>query len=296
MRAPGLIGRTPTRAVLRHIGWSWRVWFWLTIAIVATGLHVARADSSIGEWTYLAVGSGASVAAWIGASRVATDRVVGRLVALGVSLSAAGDIVWQLFIWLGHSTPDVSVADIGWLGAYVALSAALLRMLRLTHDHRGAFLDGLVDVAVIGVLVLLIEWEVSLDTLVSDSSTPAFSRVVWTLYPACGALIIALVVRVVTARYRVTGVTVMFAGGALCWLVSDFAYLLIAPAAVLSAWLDAGWLLGAVLLAAATWQGKDDPRADAIRERRAGLGGIALGLLPLLVPGAHRRHRLAPRF
>jgi diguanylate cyclase (GGDEF)-like protein/PAS domain S-box-containing protein len=283
---PPFIGRTPTRALLRHVAWSWRVWFWLTLALVVTGLHVARADSTIGEWTYLAVGSGASVASWIGAGRVATDRVVGTLVALGVTLSAAGDIVWQLVSWLGHSTPDVSVADIGWLGAYLALAAALLRMLRLTHDRRGAFLDGLVDVAVICVMVILIEWEVSLDTLVSDSSTPAFSRVVWTLYPICDALIIALIVRVVITRHRVTGVLVMFAAGALCWLLSDFANLLIAEGAALRAWLDAGWLLGAVLLAAATWQRADDPRTDAIHERRTGLGGIALGLLPLLVPGA----------
>ena len=285
MRAP-FTGRTLTRAVLRQVAWSWRVWFWLTIALVVTGLHVARPNSTIGEWTYLAVGSGASVAAWIGASRVARDRVVGRLVALGVSLSAAGDIVWQLYSWLGHSTPDVSLADIGWLGAYLALAAALLHMLRLTHDRRGAFLDGLVDVAVICVMVMLIEWEVSLDTLVSDSSTPAFSRVVWTLYPICDALLIALIVRVVITRHRVTGVLVMLAAGALCWLLSDFANLLIDEGAALRAGLDAGWMLGAVLLAAATWQRTDDPRTDAIHQRRTGLGGIALGLLPLLVPGA----------
>jgi PAS domain S-box-containing protein len=285
MRAP-FTGRTPARGVLRQVAWSWRVWFWLTIALVVTGLHVARANSTMGEWTYLAVGSGASVAAWIGASRVARDRVVGRLVALGVSLSAAGDIVWQLHSWLGHSTTDVSLADIGWLGAYLALAAALLHMLRLTHDRRGAFLDGLVDVAVICVMVLLIEWEVSLDTLVSDSSTPAFSRVVWTLYPICDALLIALVVRVVVTRHRVTGVLVMFAAGAMCWLLSDFANLLIDESAALRAGLGAGWMLGAVLLAAATWQRTDDPRTDAIHQRRTGLGGIALGLLPLLVPGA----------
>jgi diguanylate cyclase (GGDEF)-like protein/PAS domain S-box-containing protein len=158
-------------------------------------------------------------------------------------------------------------------------------MLRLTHDRRGAFLDGLVDVAVICVMVLLIEWVVSLDTMVSDSSTPAFSRVVWTLYPACDALLIALILRVVTARQRVTSSTVALAVGALCWLLSDFVYLVIAQAAVATAWLDAGWLLGAVLLAVATWQRRDDPRADELRERRTGLGGIALGLLPLLVPG-----------
>jgi diguanylate cyclase (GGDEF)-like protein/PAS domain S-box-containing protein len=127
---------------------------------------------------------------------------------------------------------------------------------------------------------------VSLDTLVSDSSTPAFSRVVWTLYPICDALLIALVVRVVVTRHRVTGVLVMFAAGAMCWLLSDFANLLIDESAALRAGLGAGWMLGAVLLAAATWQRTDDPRTDAIHQRRTGLGGIALGLLPLLVPGA----------
>ena len=91
------------------------------------------------------------VAAWIGASRAAPDRLVGRLVALGVTLSAAGDVVYQILLWSGRTAPDVSVCDLGWLGAYVALAAALLRMLRLSHDSRGAFLDGLVDVAVIAV-------------------------------------------------------------------------------------------------------------------------------------------------
>jgi hypothetical protein len=49
MRAPAVFGRTLTRAVLRNVSWSWRVWFWLTIAAVVTGLHVLRADSTIGE-------------------------------------------------------------------------------------------------------------------------------------------------------------------------------------------------------------------------------------------------------
>jgi diguanylate cyclase (GGDEF)-like protein/PAS domain S-box-containing protein len=286
MHARALTGRPPLGALVRCPAWSWQVWLWLGLALAVIGVHVAHPHGLIGECTYLLGGSGASVAAWIGASRVAPDRVVGRLVALGITLSAAGDLVWQVRSWLGAALPDVSVADIGWLGAYVALSVALLRMLRLTHNRRGAFRDGLVDVAVIAVVVLLVEWEVSLETLVSDSSTPAFSRVVWTLYPACDALVIALIVRVIAAQRRLSSVTVLFAAGALCWLLSDFAYLLIAQAAVLTAWLDAGWLLGAVLMAAATWQRLDQPIADTVPERQMGLGSITLGLLPLLVPGA----------
>jgi hypothetical protein len=134
-------------------------WLWLGIALAVIGLHAAQpADSRVGELSYLAVGIGASIAAWIGASRAAPDPVVGRLVALGVTLSATGDLLSQLLAWFSSTSADVTIADLPWLGSYIALSAALLRMLRFSRDRRSAFLDGLVDVAVMGVLVLLVEW------------------------------------------------------------------------------------------------------------------------------------------
>jgi diguanylate cyclase (GGDEF)-like protein/PAS domain S-box-containing protein len=286
MHGPALRGRTPMRASFRLAAWSWPTWFWLSLALAVTGLHLVHPAGPVGEWTYLAVGIGASVAAWIGSYRAAPDRVVGRLVALGVTLSAIGDLIYQLIVWFGSSVPDVSVADIFWLGPYVALSAALLRLLRLSHDRRGAFQDGLVDVAVICVLVLLIEWEVSVDAIVTDSSVPALSRVVWTLYPAFDALLIALVVRVVTTRNQFSVMSILFAAGALCWLFSDFGYLLLASTGGLSAWLDTGWLLGALLLAASTWQASAESSTDAAAAHQIGLGGVALGLLPLLAPAA----------
>jgi diguanylate cyclase (GGDEF)-like protein/PAS domain S-box-containing protein len=281
-----LSGGSQRRAVFQPGTWSWPSWCWLGLALGVTGLHLVHPGGPTGEWTYLAVGIGASVAAWIGATRAAPDRVVGRLVALGVTLSAIGDLIYQLLEWFGSSTPDVSVADVFWLGSYAALSAALLRVLRLTHDRRGAFHDGLVDVAVICVVVLLIEWEVSVDTLVSDSSVPVLSRIIWTLYPACDALVIALVVRVVTTRRHLGAMSIVFAAGALCWLLSDFGFALWASTGALSAWLDTGWLLGALFLGASTWQRWDESEADAHPQRHMTRSSIALGLLPLLVPGA----------
>ena len=227
---------------------------------------------------------GASVAAWIGSSRAAPDRVVGRLVALGITLSATGDLISQLLDWFASTYPDVSAADLAWLGSYVALSAALLRMLRKSRDRRGAFVDGLADVAVIGVLVLLVEWEVSVGALVSDDSVPVFTRLVWTLYPACDALLIALVVRVAMTRQRISPTSGLFAVGAVCWLASDFTYLIWASSGSLTRWMDTGWLVGAVFLAASTWQRSVDPFADAGDERVMGRGSVALGLLPLLAP------------
>jgi diguanylate cyclase (GGDEF)-like protein/PAS domain S-box-containing protein len=285
MQARARGGRPPKRALFRFGTWSWRVWFWLALALAVTGLHVTRpADSLVGQCSYLVVGIGASVAAWVGSSRAGPDRSVGRLVALGVSLSATGDLVFQLLDWFS-STPDVTAADVPWLGSYVALSAALLRMLRLSRNARGAFRDGLVDVAVISVLVLLVEWEVSIGAFIYDDSLPALSRVVWTLYPACDALLIALVLRVVTTRRRLSAMSGLFAAGALCWLLSDFGYVLLESTARLTALLDTGWLLGALLLAAATWQRSDAAyTTPAAHEGQVGMGSVALGLLPLLAP------------
>jgi diguanylate cyclase (GGDEF)-like protein/PAS domain S-box-containing protein len=277
--------RATRQARVPFVAWTWQVWFWLAIALAVTALHASvPAESLTGQVSYLVVGSGASVAAWIGAARASSDRVVGRLVALGVTLSAAGDLSSQLLQWFSLTSADVTVADIPWLGGYIALSAALFRMLHRTHHARGAFRDGLVDVAVIGVLVLLVEWEVSAGALVSDDSLPLASRVVYILYPACDALLIALVLRVATTRRRIGPMPAVFAAGALCWLMADFAYALLVSTGFVSALLDTGWLLGALLLAAATWQRTDEPVADTDADRRLGLGSVALGLLPLLAP------------
>jgi diguanylate cyclase (GGDEF)-like protein/PAS domain S-box-containing protein len=266
--------------------WSGPVWFWLFLALTVTGLHLWHPDGAVGAWTYLAVGIGASVAAWIGAARAAPDRVAGRLVALGVTLSSSGDVIYQLFVWFGSSAPDVSLADVFWLSSYLALSAALLRILRLTHDVRGAFRDGLIDVAVIAVLVLLLEWEVSVETLVADASSPILSRVVWALYPACDALLIALLVRVVTTRHHLGAMSVLFGAGALCWLLSDFGYALMTWTDSLGPWLDTGWLLGALFLGVSTWQRSVESHDHPDQERQRGHVSLALGLLPLLAPGA----------
>lgn len=257
--------------------WQW----WALLAVIAmVSLHAVRPTGSLGEWTYLAAAVGAAVIAWVGASQAA-DRLVGRLVALGVSLSALGDVIYQLLVWSGDE-PDVSVADIGWLGAYVALGAALFHVLRRKSRGQSAFLDAMLDVAVLAVLILLIEWEIAVESLVADGSSPIVSRVVWALYPAGDAVILALVARTIATRNRVSGMFLL-AAGALCWFVSDFVFLLTADAYDFGVWLDTGWLVGALLLAASTWRGIG--HTQRVNQQRPGAGSIAIAMLPLLVPG-----------
>ena len=82
---------TARRHALFGVGRRWQGWASL-LALGVVGLHFARPTGHLGECTYLIAGSGAAILAWFGAART-TDRVVGRLVALGVSLSALGDVL-----------------------------------------------------------------------------------------------------------------------------------------------------------------------------------------------------------
>ena len=84
----------------------------------------------------------------------------------------------------------------------------------------------------------------------------------------------------------------LLAAGALCWLVSDFIFLIAAPEGFVSVLLDVGWMAGAALLAAGCLRIPNSDAADAdadagIDEYRGqtGRAGVALAIAPLLVPG-----------
>ncbi len=86
---------------------------------------VADRGSVVETTTYLGVLVGASVGAWIGAERVPPGRrLVPRLIAAGVSLTALGDVLWDVLDMVGAGN-DVSIADPPWMASYVALCAAL---------------------------------------------------------------------------------------------------------------------------------------------------------------------------
>jgi diguanylate cyclase (GGDEF)-like protein/PAS domain S-box-containing protein len=176
----------------------------------------------------------------------------------------------------------VSVADIGWLASYLAIGFALLVVVRQGQRHLDV--DGLIDVGAITAVALLIQWNLTMDDIVGDGSLSVGARVVLILYPALDAVLLGLVVRAAVTN-RLRGPAPLFiAGGALCWMVSDLGYTL--PSAdTLSVGLDAGWTLGALLLAVACWQPVGASADEVERVERVAYGSIAVILVPLLVPG-----------
>jgi diguanylate cyclase (GGDEF)-like protein/PAS domain S-box-containing protein len=254
------------------------------LALVA--VHGLSPEGSVREWSYLAVVAGASAMAWRGARR-SEQPGIARLIALGVLLTSAGDVTYQILVWRGDGTVDISIADVAWLGSYVALAMALVRVL-LSGSSLRRDLEAWVDVGAVSVLALLVQWELGLKDLMSDASAPALARVVWSLYPVLDAVLLALVLRALVAR-RLRGRSALFVGGGVvCWLASDLIYSVSSPEGPVAAWLDAGWLLAAMALALAALEPRSASTlsVEPDRSRGAGRGRALVGLLPLLVPSA----------
>ena len=264
----------------------WRRVAAVTVTASLVGVHLAAAEGPVRDWTYLGVLIGSAIAALLGSRRNPLTTMA-RLIALGVTISAAGDAVWQVLVWTRGTAPTVSVADVLWLGSYVALGAGLLR----TPRGGGRIdRDGVVDIAVVFLVALLVQWELAFDTIATDTALPVRERLVLALYPTFDAALLALVIRAALTRRLQGWLAVLLGGGTACWLLSDFGYTLFATEGTLAVWLNVGWMLGSILLAAAAWYHRSVPSMQAVGAASGAEGtkngGIAVALVPLLVPGA----------
>jgi diguanylate cyclase (GGDEF)-like protein/PAS domain S-box-containing protein len=257
----------------------------VVLGIIA--MHAVTDGSLASEVLYLLVVGGAAVVAWIGLRR-RSDRLAPVLIALGLSFNSVGDLLWQVLAWLGDE-PDVSVADAAYLAGYTALALGLTRMARTARQPAHERVDGWIDAVVVFVAALLVMWHLSIAATVVDSSVPLTTRLVWAMYPALDAALIALVFRVVVGGRGRNRSALAVAVGAGCWLASDLGYLLAADQSATTGLLDSGWMLGAVLLAVAvrsSWPVAPAPADAGTVGDRGGLGRLAVSLGALLVPGS----------
>jgi diguanylate cyclase (GGDEF)-like protein/PAS domain S-box-containing protein len=255
------------------------------LVLAAVGLLVALEvlfpDGDFGEAIYVGVLLAAGAAAvWGAARRPPETRVPWLWIASGVVLSALGDLTYSIYFHVRGFAPDVSVADIPWLASYAAIVIGLLMLLRRTRRHDRSDVDGVIDMLVVGVVALLVIWQVSLQATVTDASVAPEVRLIWASYPILDAALLALVVRTVVTR---APGAVILVGGVACWLFSDFFYLLFPESTAWAGWLNAGWMVGAALLAAATWS-RRTARLPSRAPESVGPLRLALAIAPLLAP------------
>jgi signal transduction histidine kinase len=261
------------------------------VVLCALAIYTVAPNELVANVCYLGVLVGAGVGAWIGAARAPRERrLVPVLIAIGVSLSALGDVLWTVLDQLGSGT-DVSVADPPWFASYVALCLALWLVLKRTRPStsggRRADLNLTLDVVTIVVVSVLIFWSVSIDAIVADHSVSPFVRAVWAAYPVADAILLALVVRVMMSRSARATVGASFAVGVGLWLAADIAYLQAPDASNAGVFLDAAWMVGPVLMARAAWRAGDVGTETVDTSPRGGwVGQLLVAVAPLLVPAA----------
>lgn len=260
---------------------------WLLLAAVLVSLVVVTDGTTSAAVTYQVVTVGAAVAAWVGVRRRSAGRA-GRWFAATVTLNAVGDVVWQVQSWVAGSAPDVSLGDPAYLASYVALGIALTLYARDDDAGDRARFHSLLDGAAVLVVALLVVWQSSVQSTLTDDTLPLLTKVAWAAYPVLDAVALGLVVRGVVLRSQLTRPTLLLGLGTAAWLGSDMAWLLLASAETVSGWLDAGWLVGALLLAAVPWATRQGPagRARESSDTVVGRVRMVLAFLPLLVPGA----------
>jgi diguanylate cyclase (GGDEF)-like protein/PAS domain S-box-containing protein len=259
----------------------------LALGLVASaGVLFFPIGSPGGDGLYAAIAITAAVLAWRGASAGAGGSRALRPIATGLVLSVVGDLLYAgIFIAQGGS-PMLSIADVGWVGSYVAIAVGLMRLAREHSPGRREDVDGLIDLAAVFVVVVLLAWTFVIAPTLADGSLPLTVRIRESVYPALDAAVLALVVRVVAGRRRPGPMVLLVAAGVGCWLAADLGSLIIGAADGDNVWGRLGWLSGEVLLAAAVWQRPDRPRPDAPgpTDREIGSGRIAIALLPLTIP------------
>ncbi|MBS2938405.1 hypothetical protein KDN32_11690 [Nocardioides sp. J2M5] len=225
----------------------------------------------------------ASLGAWIGVSRASRGaRLVPSLVALGVTLSTLGDLLWDLLDFLGYST-DVSLADPAWFSSYVALIAAVGVVLARSRPGGRPDVDFLVDAATIVVVSVLVFWQLSVTSILKQDDLTALAKVVWSAYPIVDAVLLALVVRALTSARAREAIDVWFAAGVVLWLLSDTGPLVLAYEGTAQLAIDAGWMLAPVLLAGAAWR-KPTGATPAQARGHGWRAALVIAIAPLSVP------------
>jgi signal transduction histidine kinase len=196
-----------------------------------------------------------------------------------------GQVAWTV-IELRGGNPDVpTVADIGYLATVPLLIAGVLAFptapMRATARLR-TLLDGLL----IAASLLFLGWATVLGDAFRSSSSPILERAICLTYPL-GDIVAGTIALVLLTRSRGRGVIhlSMIAGAVFTLLIADlgFAYKHPAGSYGTGAMLDAGWVIGWLLLAATAVKPTVAELRRSDDEEEPSITRLALPYAPLIV-------------
>ena len=250
--------------------------FAIWVGLNAGGDQVTTAVDDFGEAiAAILAAAGCAVAACVTLGRTRTGWI---LVGLMAASWGAGQVVWTVYeVGLGHTVPNPSPADLGFLGAVPLGFAGLLFFAvppRRPAERARAVLDGLL----IAFSLLFVSWQLILGPIYRASSLSAMAKVVTILYPLGDVAMLTLAGIALSRVSRANRVVViLLASGIIGLSVSDstFAYLSASGGYSGNA-LDTGWVVGFLLILLASLRARtESPRSEA---ELAPVGGVRMAI------------------
>lgn len=261
---------------------------------VASGL-VGRAIDDVGV---LAAAAAAAVCGWRRARRSSGPlRRCWQLLAAGSGCWACGEGAWTYFELLARqAAPFPSPADAGFL-LFPLLAGPGLLLWPSQALHAGARWRTLLDGTLVAGSLFIVSWVTVLDSIMGVGADSLFAYVVLVAYPATDLVLLTMTVIVVAHARRAAdaGLVVLAVGlCCLCFADSGFALLNATGRYETGSLVDAGWVAGFLLIAAAATytsveateaaEGIDTVLAGGV-EPSAALEAAGKTLLPYLPAG-----------
>lgn len=270
----------------------------LYVAWLATGFGGEWATQAVSDLGLLIVSLAAAAACGVAARRE-RGRARRGWALLGVSALAwaTGEAAWSFYeLALQREVPFPSLADIGYLGA-VPLAAAAMLAFPTAPRRMASRLRTLLDGLIIGGSLLFVSWATLLGPLYRAGSGSVLEQAIGLAYPAGDVVIVALVIFVAARARRGSRVPLALLGTSLVALAvadSGFAYLTLNDTYASGNLIDAGWLVGYLLIGLAALRPAPDQAARADQERPlTRLGALVpyVAVLLAVVMGATRHVR-----
>src|SRR3954468_9059378 len=244
-----------------------RAWWLYALSGLAVTLLYAFGPSWFGAAPVLNAIGASSVVAIVAGVYIwkPTKRLAWYLMALGLALFVAGDIITYNYERLFHAPlPFPSVGDVLYLAVYPCLMAGILLLVAARNPKRdgGSLIDSLIIATGFGAF----SWVFLMSHLWPQAGTSLLVQAVSIAYPAMDLLLLAVIVRMALGAGRREASFYLLLASALFLLVTDTWYsLVLIGAPDPGPFLDIGWACFYILWGAAALH----PTMRTMEERAA---------------------------